>query len=76
MLLLAEDFNLNILRSIGSTEPDDLPDIETLSRSGMPNRDVENLASSWDVFASARAKLFAQTARPGYRRLPAALADV
>ncbi len=61
MLLLTDRFNQNILRYIGSTGSDVFQDIEGHLKGGIPNRDLDSRASSWESFASARANLFVQT---------------
>jgi len=61
------DYNLNIPRYIDSSEPEDLHDLSAHLKGGIPNRDIEALASYWDVFPSLRALLFAPL-RTGYSK--------
>src|SRR5450755_2310347 len=63
------DYNLNIPRYIDSSEPEDLQDITAHLRGGLPNHDLDDLGSYWQVFPGARASLFQPAARPGYSEL-------
>lgn len=65
----ANDFNLNIPRYIDATEPEDLQDIEAHLKGGIPNRDIDDLSSYWQVCSSLKAQLFAPADRSGYSRL-------
>jgi type I restriction enzyme M protein len=62
----SNDFNLNIPRYIDATEPEDLQDIEAHLKGGIPDRDVTDLSSYWQVCASLKEKLFAPAGRSGY----------
>ena len=62
------DYNLNLPRYIDSTEPEDLQDIDAHLRGGIPDRDLDALASYWKVMPGVRAALF-QPLRPGYSQL-------
>jgi type I restriction enzyme M protein len=62
----ANDFNLNLPRYIDSTEPEDVQDIEAHLKGGIPKRDIDGLASYWQVFPNVRRELFADADRPGY----------
>lgn len=50
----ANAFNLNLPRYIDSTESEDLQDIEAHLKGGIPSRDIDNLASYWQVLPSVR----------------------
>lgn len=67
--IVANDFNLNIPRYIDSTEPEDLQDISAHLQGGLPNRDIDDLSSYWDVFPSIRKMLFESADRKGYSKL-------
>jgi type I restriction enzyme M protein len=69
------DYNLNLPRYIDSTSPEDLQDIEGHLRGGIPERDLDALASYWQVLPGVRAALF-ESLRPGYARLTLPLAEV
>lgn len=60
------DFNLNISRYIDSTEPEDIQDIGAHLLGGIPNRDVDDLSSYWEVFPTLREQLFVPADRDGY----------
>ncbi len=60
------DYNLNIPRYIDSQEDEDLQDIEAHLRGGIPNKDIDNLASYWRVYPSIRQVLFSPNTRAGY----------
>jgi type I restriction enzyme M protein len=62
----ANDFNLNLPRYIDSTEPEDLQDIEAHLKGGIPNGDIDGLATYWQVFPTVRRELFTKADRPGY----------
>ena len=70
MVPLAEikkhDFNLNILRYIDSSDPEDLQDIEAHLKGGIPLRDLDALADYWAVLPLVRGELFGPGDRPGY----------
>ena len=70
------DFNLNLMRYIDSTEPEDLHDIDGHLCGGIPERDVDALDAYWQVFPSVRSFLFETTGRPGYGRLKPAPTEV
>lgn len=70
------DYNLNIPRYIDSTEAEDLQDIDAHLRGGIPNRDIDDLSSYWQVFPSVRAILFGPADRPGYCLLKMAAGDI
>lgn len=82
MVTLAEisdprnDFNLNIPRYIDSAEPEDLQDIDAHLRGGIPNRDIDNLESYWQIFPDVRATLFTKGDRPGYSQLKVPIGEV
>ena len=65
----ANDFNLNLPRYIDTSEPEDLQDIEAHLKGGIPDRDLDALASYWRVLPGVRAQLFESAGRPGYSRL-------
>lgn len=69
----ANDYNLNILRYIDSSQPEDLQDIEAHLLGGIPERDLDMLEAYWQIFPGLRDGLFKPNARPGYSdlRLPA-----
>jgi type I restriction enzyme M protein len=69
------DYNLNLPRYIDSSSPEDLQDIEGHLRGGIPERDLDALASYWQVLPGVRAALF-ESLRPGYARLKLPLAEV
>ena len=70
------DFNLNLPRYIDSTEPEDLQDIEGHLRGGIPERDLDALASYWQVLPGVPAALFESAGHPGYARLRLPLYEV
>ena len=74
------DYNLNLPRYIDSTEREDLQDIDGHLRGGIPERDLDALATYWQVLPSVRSALFEPYdktgARTGYARLKPALAEV
>lgn len=63
------EFNLNIPRYIDTQEEEDIHDIEAHLKGGIPNYDVEKLASYWDVCPSLRDDLFALSEREKYSKL-------
>lgn len=62
------DYNLNIPRYIDSSEPEDIQDLHAHLHGGIPDRDLDALASYWDAFPSLRSTLFTPN-RPGYSDL-------
>jgi type I restriction enzyme M protein len=70
------DYNLNLPRYIDSTEPEDLQDIGGHLRGGIPERDLDGLATYWQVLSGVRAALFESAGRPGYARLKLPMDEV
>ena len=70
------DFNLNLPRYIDSTEPEDLQNIDAHLRGGIPERDIDALASYWKIIPTVRAVLFKKADRPGFCQMNLAIADV
>ncbi len=64
-----KEFNLNIPRYIDSQEDEDIQDIEAHLQGGIPNSDINDLQSYWDVYESMRTDLFKQFGRKGYSQL-------
>lgn len=62
------DYNLNILRYIDSSEPEDIQDLHAHLHGGIPDRDLDALNGYWDAFLQLRAQLFKPN-RPGYSDL-------
>lgn len=73
--IAANDYNLNLPRYIDSSEPEDLQDIEGHLKGGIPERDIDGLASYWQVLPKLRGELFAVD-RPGYCRVQIDAAQV
>ncbi len=69
------DFNLNLPRYIVSQTPEDMQDIEGHLRGGIPEADVDALASYWAVCPQLRNTLFTAN-RPGYLDLAVNKADL
>ena len=69
------DFNLNIPRYIDSSKPEDLQDLYAHLHGGIPERDIDALASYWDAFPQLRSQLFKPNS-PGYVDLAIDVADV
>jgi type I restriction enzyme M protein len=59
------DYNLNIPRYIDSTEPEDLQSIEAHLHGGIPDYDIDGMASYWSVFDDLKSTLFTPL-RDGY----------
>lgn len=62
------EYNLNIPRYIDASEPEDIQDLRAHLHGGIPNRDLDALASYWDAFPGLREQLF-QPLREGYSEL-------
>jgi type I restriction enzyme M protein len=62
----ANDYNLNILRYIDSSEPEDLHDLDAHLNGGIPNRDIDALDAYWQVFPTLREALFTGNGRAGH----------
>jgi type I restriction enzyme M protein len=69
------DYNLNILRYIDSSEPEDIQDLHSHLHGGIPNLDIDALASYWDAFPELRIALFKRM-RAGYSALRVNIGDV
>jgi len=72
----ANDYNLNIPRYVDTTEPEDIQDIDTHLRGGIPDRDLDALDRYWALFPTLRAELFAPAGRPGYSRQQVAPGEI
>ena len=62
----SNDYNLNIVRYIDSSESEDLHDLDAHLNGGIPNRDIDALDSYWTVFPTLRQTLFEGNGRAGY----------
>jgi type I restriction enzyme M protein len=60
-------FNLNIARYVPSSDHEDLQDLDAHLHGGIPNHDLDLLASYWQAFPTLRDQLF-EPSRPGYSR--------
>jgi type I restriction enzyme M protein len=65
----SNEYNLNIPRYIDTTEKEDRQDIEAHLLGGIPNADIEDLATYWDEFPSLVNELFEPAERDGYSQL-------
>jgi len=63
------DYNLNLLRYIDGTEPEDVQYLSGHLLGGLPNRDLDALAPYWQVLPSLQSALFVPADRPGYSAL-------
>jgi type I restriction enzyme M protein len=70
------NFNLNLPRYIDSSTPEDLHDIDAHLHGGIPDRDIDALASYWQVVPAVRSALFDAADRPGYSQLRMPITDV
>jgi type I restriction enzyme M protein len=70
------DYNLNLLRYIDSTEPEDIQDIGGHLRGGIPERDIDALDRYWKVIPGVRTALFKNADRRGYCQLKLPIGDV
>lgn len=64
----ANDYNLNIPRYVDSAEKEDLHDLDAHVRGGIPESDIDALATYWSVLPSLRSKLFQPGDQAGYSR--------
>ena len=64
-----KEFNLNIPRYIDSQEDEDIQDIEAHLQGGIPDVDINDLQSYWDVYETMRNDLFKPFGRKGYSQL-------
>lgn len=69
-------YNLNLPRYIDSSAAEDLQDIEGHLLGGIPQRDVDALATYWASMPALRAALFEDAGRPGYLQLTLPQAEV
>ncbi|GAA0542646.1 hypothetical protein GCM10009415_25910 [Chitinophaga japonensis] len=59
------DYNLNIPRYIDTTEPEDIQDIDAHLNGGIPQRDIDDMKSYWEVLPGLKHTLF-EEGRRGY----------
>lgn len=57
------DYNLNITRYIDNQEAEDIQDIEAHLLGDIPNRDIDDLQTYWNVYPTMRSDLFAKSKR-------------
>jgi type I restriction enzyme M protein len=69
-------FNLNLPRYVDSTDPEDIQDIDGHLRGGIPDSDISELDSYWQVFPTIRATLFTPFNRQGYSGLKVSQPDI
>ena len=60
------DYNLNIPRYIDTSGLEDMHNLDAHLNGGVPNSDLDALATYWDVFPSLRTTLFKDNGRYGY----------
>src|SRR5690554_3648451 len=65
----ANEFNLNIPRYIESQEKEDIQDIEAHLQGGIPNADIDDLQSFWNVYPNIKKAIFSTSKRPNYSDL-------
>lgn len=70
------EYNLNLPRYIDPLEAEDIQDVEAHMKGGIPDHDVESLASYWNVMPGLRGDLFEPFGRPGYQQLRAPISEV
>ena len=70
------DFNLNLMRYIDSSEPEDIQNIEAHLYGGIPELDVDALTQYWKVTPSLRNILFESAGRTGFVKLKLPIQDV
>jgi type I restriction enzyme M protein len=59
------DYNLNIPRYIDTTEPEDIQDIDAHLNGGIPQGDIDDMKSYWEVLPGLKNTLF-EAGRTGY----------
>ena len=62
------EYNLNIPRYVDTQEPEDIQDIDAHLKGGIPNTDINALATYWQVCPSLKSTLF-ELFRDGYSNL-------
>jgi type I restriction enzyme M protein len=72
----ANEYNLNLPRYIDTTQAEDVQDIAAHLQSGIPQRDIDDLARFWSVFPTLKGDLFEDNARPGYSELRVPAAEI
>jgi len=72
----ANDYNLNIPRYIDGSELEDLQDIAAHLLGGLPQHDIDELSSYWNVFPTLQAELFDGFGRDSYVKLKVAKDDI
>ena len=70
------NFNLNLMRYIDSSEPEDIQSIDGHLHGGIPELDVDALTSYWKVIPSVRNLLFESAGRPGFVKLTLPIEEV
>ncbi|OTV95973.1 type I restriction endonuclease subunit M [Vibrio parahaemolyticus] len=66
--IIANDYNLNIPRYINASDPEDIHDLSSHLKGGIPDTDLDALQAYWDVFPSLKACFFEQE-RDGYAKV-------
>jgi len=69
------DYNLNLPRYIDSTEAEDIQDLQAHMTGGIPNRDLDALASYWKAMPGLRTMLF-KPLREDYAQLQQPMNEV
>lgn len=72
----ANDYNLNIPRYIDSSQEEDIQDLYAHLNGGVPDADLENLKSYWDVFKTLKEELFEANAIEGYSKAKVASSEI
>ncbi len=69
------EYNLNIPRYIDTSIDEDIQDLEGHLKGGIPERDIDNLKSYWEVYSGLKEKLF-KPIRDGYFELNIDKSDI
>ncbi|MBU1580080.1 MAG: N-6 DNA methylase [Bacteroidetes bacterium] len=60
------EYNLNLPRYIDTSEAEDIQDIQSHLKGGIPESDIDLLNNYWTVCPTLKASLFKNSPRPGY----------
>ena len=72
----SNDYSLNLPRYVDTSETQDIQDIDGHIRGGIPNSDIDDLSSYWNLFKTLKPELIKKSTRTGYSAISVTAKEV
>ena len=72
----SNDYSLNLPRYVDTSETQDIQDIDGHIRGGIPNSDIDDLSSYWNLFKTLKPELIKKSSRTGYSAISVTAKEV